>query len=79
MSLPLKDFRPAISMRTHAYLARIARARGVSLQELGREIIDQYVESAIHDAKVLLGLETDNAEQMELLGNEVESHGKGRK
>lgn len=79
MSLPLKDFRPAINQRTHAYLARIARARGVSLQDLGRQIIEAYVDSAIHDAKVLLGMEADNAEQLELIGNDTDDAGIARK
>jgi len=51
----------------------------VSLQELGRQIIESYVDSAIHDAKVLLGLETDNAEQLELIRTDMEESGNARK
>lgn len=78
MSEPLKDFRPAIKPHTHKVLTRIANARGISLQELGREIIEAYVQRAIHDAKVILGQDDDNADSPESSGNRAEEHGSSR-
>lgn len=61
MSEPLKDFgRLSVDPRDHRVLARIARSRGVTLQELAREIFSAYVQRAIHDAKVVLGQDDDN-------------------
>jgi coenzyme F420-reducing hydrogenase alpha subunit len=78
MSLPLKDFRPGISEHTHRVLTRIARARGISLQELGREIIEAYVAKAIHDAKVVLGQDDDYARSLESAGRALEDAGASR-
>lgn len=78
MALPLKDFRPAIRPHTHKVLTRIAAARGVSMQELGREIIEEYVAKAIHDAKVVLGQDDDNAVETDSHGTSVEAAGNAR-
>jgi hypothetical protein len=78
MSLPLKDFRPGISEHTHRVLTRIARARGISLQELGREIIESYVNKAMHDAKVILGQDDGYAGSAESDGNAAEDAGARR-
>lgn len=79
MSEPLKDFRPGLTPHTHKYLARIAKARGISLQDLGREIIEGYVANEIHRAKVVLGQDDDNAPLMESRGAGLESHGSSRR
>lgn len=61
MSEPLKDLgRQSCDPRDHRVLTRIARARGVTLQELLRDIISDYVAKSIHDAKVVLGQDDDN-------------------
>lgn len=78
MSLPLKDFRPGITERTHRVLTRIARARGITLQELGREIIEAYVAKAIHDAKVILGQDDGHADELESAGRAPEDAGASR-
>lgn len=79
MSEPLKDFRPAIRPHTHRVLSRIARARGVSLQELGREVIEEFIRNAIHDAKVVLGIDEGHAHQAESRGTDTEDDGTRRR
>lgn len=78
MSVPLKDFRPGINERTHRHLARIARARGISLQELGRQILEEYVSKAVHDAKIILGQDEENADGTESDGASLEFSGTRR-
>lgn len=60
MSLPLKSLPLEIRQHTHKVLNRIADNRGITLRELGREIIESYVAKAVHDAKVVLGQDEDN-------------------
>lgn len=52
-----KDFRAELDPTEHEALARIARARGVTLQELGRRILREYIAQARHDAMVVLGID----------------------
>lgn len=66
MSLPLKSLPLEIRQHTHKVLDRIADNRGITLRELGREIIESYVEKAIHDAKVVLGQDDDNDDDTDL-------------
>lgn len=75
MSLPRKDFRPALDDLTHRRLTRIARARGVSIQDLGRDIIVEYVDRVMHEAKVILGQDDDNPRAVEPRGSAVEPDG----
>lgn len=42
MSLPLKDLRTAIDERTHIVLSAAAAARGITMSELAREVIEQW-------------------------------------
>lgn len=81
MSLPLKSLPLEIRQHTHKVLDRIASNRGVTLRELGRDIIEAYVARAIHDAKVVLGqvdANDDEAESDVTRRNRAESHGIGR-
>lgn len=78
MTEPLKDFRPELRPQTHKALRRIARARGVKINALGRQIIEEYVEKALHEAKVILGQSDDDPDEPESHGSEPESHGIGR-
>lgn len=66
MSLPLKSLPLEVRQHTHKVLDRIAQNRGITLRELGREIIEAFVSKAIHDAKVVLGQDEDNEGQLEL-------------
>lgn len=66
MALPLKSLPLEVRQHTHKVLDRIASNRGITLRELGREIIESYVGKAVHDAKVVLGQDDDNEEQLEL-------------
>lgn len=59
MTAPLKDFRPELREHTHRALQRIARSKGMSMTALGRQIIEEYVHKAIHDAKIILGQDDD--------------------
>jgi coenzyme F420-reducing hydrogenase alpha subunit len=82
MSLPLKSLPLEIRQHTHKVLDRISRNRGITLRELGREIIEAYVKDAIHDAKVVLGQDGDNDDETESDGvsrNRTESRGNGQK
>lgn len=80
MSEPLKDLgRLAIDPRDHRVLARIAGARGCSLQDLVREVIAAHVRKQIHDAKVVLGQDVDNTFATESRGTATEDHGRARK
>lgn len=78
MSLPRKDFRPTLDDATHRRLSRIARARGLSIQDLGRDIIKAYVDQAIHEAKVILGQDDDNPRAVEPDGSDAEDAGRRR-
>lgn len=66
MALPLKSLPLEVRQHTHKVLDRIASNRGITLRELGREIIESYVGKAVHDAKVVLGQDDDNDIQLEL-------------
>lgn len=66
MSLPLKSLPLEVRQHTHKVLDRIAENRGITMRELGREIIEAYVAKAVHDAKVVLGQDEDNEHQAEL-------------
>ena len=66
MALPLKSLPLEVRQHTHKVLDRIAENRGITLRELGREIIEAYVSKAVHDAKVVLGQDEDNDGQLEL-------------
>lgn len=79
MSLPLKDYRPGMNHNTHKILSRIARNRGISLEALGRQIHDEYAAKEVHDAKVVLGIDVDNADQLDFIGSATELHGTQRK
>lgn len=82
MSLPLKSLPLEVRQHTHKVLDRIADNRGITLRELGREIIEAYVAKAVHDAKVVLGQDEDNegeADSGVVRRNRPESHGGGRK
>lgn len=74
MALPLKDLPLGVRQHTHKVLTRIAKNRGITLSELGRKIIEEYVDVATHDAKVVLGMDDDKVEQTELDLDEGESH-----
>lgn len=75
MSLPMKDLPLSIRPRTHRDLLRIAKARGgITLSQVGREIIEQYVASKIHESKIILGQQDDDLEQGELDLDAPESH-----
>lgn len=79
MSEPLKDLgRQGVDPLDHRVLVRIARARGVTLQELVREIISAYVRKSIHDAKVVLGQDDDKPDAAESSRSHAEDHGSGR-
>lgn len=78
MTAPLKDFRPELREHTHRALCRIARARGMTLSALGRQIIEDYVAKALHEAKVILGQDDDDPAASESHGSRSESHGSGR-
>jgi hypothetical protein len=72
VSLPLKDLgRLGVCERTHDVLSRVARYRGVTLQELAREILDQYVADEIHRANVVIGRDYINP-------SDTDSHGASR-
>lgn len=78
MTLPLKSLPLEVRQHTHNVLSRIAANRGITLRELGREIIEAYVAKAIHDAKVVLGQDVDNDAETEsavIRRNRAESHG----
>lgn len=82
MSLPLKSLPLEVRQHTHKVLDRIAENRGITLRELGREIIEAFVAKAIHDAKVVLGQDEDNEGQLEfdvLSRNRTEDAGGKRK
>lgn len=82
MALPLKSLPLEVRQHTHKVLDRIASNRGITLRELGREIIESYVGKAVHDAKVVLGQDDDNDDQLELdvvSRNRTEDHGVRRK
>lgn len=79
MSEPLKDLgRQGVDARDHRVLVRMARARGVTLQELVREIVSAYVRKSIHDAKVVLGQDDDNPDATESSGITTEDDGRRR-
>lgn len=78
MSVPLKDFRPELNERTHRLLKRIAAARGMHVNALGRQIIDDYVQRTIHEAKLILGQDDENPDEPESSGDKPESPGSGR-
>lgn len=59
MTEPLKDFRPELREHTHRALQRIARSKGMTMTALGRQIIEEFVQRSIHEAKVILGQEDD--------------------
>jgi hypothetical protein len=82
MSLPLKSLPLEIRQHTHKVLDRIASNRGITLRELGREIIEWYVAKAVHDAKVVLGQDEDNEAEADsgvARRNRTESRGAGQK
>jgi hypothetical protein len=59
MTAPFKDFRPELREHTHRALQRIARSKGMTMTALGRQIIEEYVQKCIHDAKIILGQDDD--------------------
>lgn len=78
MTLPLKSLPLEIRQHTHKVLDRIATNRGITLRELGREIIEAYVAKAVHDAKVVLGQDDENEDETDsdvASRNRTESHG----
>lgn len=74
MGAPLKDI-PQFGLRehTHKVFVRIAKNRGISMSELGRHVIEEFISKEIHDAKLVLGMDDDNIEQAELDLGEGES------
>lgn len=78
MSLPLKDFRPELREPTHRALARIAKARGLTISALGRQVIEEYVAKALHEAKVILGQDDEYPAASESPGYRPEDAGAGR-
>lgn len=79
MSVPLKDCgRLAVDPRDHRVLARLARARGISQQDLIREVLSGYVRKQVHDAKVVLGQDSDNSPEAESDGGATEDDGSRR-
>lgn len=74
MTAPLIDI-PQFGVRqhTHKVLKRIAKNRGLTLSELGRNIIEDFIAKEVHDAKLVLGMDDDKAEQAELDLEEGES------
>lgn len=74
MGAPLKDI-PQFGLRehTHRVFARLAKNRGLSLSEFGRQIIEERISKEVHDAKLVLGMDDDNQEQAELDLGEGES------
>lgn len=80
MSLPLKDLgRIGVSTNAHKVLTRVARRDGVTLQKLAREVLEAYVQKAIHDAKLVLGQDADNPSETESDGAATEDHGAARR
>lgn len=79
MAEPLKDLgRQGVDALDHRVLVRMARSRGITLQELVREILSAYVRKSIHDAKVVLGQDADNPDATESSGPSAEDDGKRR-
>lgn len=78
MALPLKDFRPGLSEVTHKVMSRVAKRRGITMESLGREIMDHWCVDEVKYAKDILGIDTDAA-QLDLIGNDTESTGTPRK
>jgi|GEM_PF-5880562 len=72
--MPLKEVKVGLDERTHRVLLRIARSRGIHLNELVREITDGYVEAEVHRAKVVLGQDADNPAWTDSDGIGTESH-----
>lgn len=72
MALPLKEIPSYVREHTHLVLTRIADNRSMNLNALVREVLEQYVEKQIHDAKVVLGQDSDNQNQPDLPGFELE-------
>lgn len=66
MGAPLKDI-PQFGLREHKHkvFVRIARNRDLTLSELGRQIVEAYIDKEIHDAKLVLGMDDDNQERAE--------------
>lgn len=79
MTEPLKDFRPELRPQTHRHLSRIARARGLKLNALGRHIIEEYVAKALHEAKVILGQDDGDPDAPVPPGSDAEDDGTRRK
>lgn len=78
MALPLKDFRTGLSEVTHKVMSRVARHKGISLEALGRKWLEDRASEEVAHAKEILGIDTD-AEQLDLIGNELEVTGTPRK
>ena len=79
MSEPLQDLgRQACAPHDHKVLARICRNRGITMQELIREIISAHVQRVIHDAKVVLGQDDVDVMSTDSLRNRTEDHGSSR-
>ena len=80
MSAPLKDLgRLGVSETTHAALEAESAAFGQSMQEIAREVLQQWADRKAHGYKVYARRVMANGLQVELPGFGVEGDGAGRK
>jgi len=80
VSVPLKDLgRFAISESTHAALEAESAAFGRSMQDIAREVLQQWADRKAHGYKVYARRVLANGMQAELPGFEPEDNGAVRK
>lgn len=79
MAAPLKDFRVPIPENVHLWLEAEAQAFGVDMQEIVRGILTSWARKKAHAYKVATKRMKANGLQMDLIGDDAEDEGAGRK
>lgn len=79
MAAPLKDFRVPIPESVHMWLEAEAQAFGVDMQTIVRGILKSWANKKAHAYKVATKRLKANGLQMDLIGDDEEEEGAGRK
>lgn len=78
MSLPLKDFRVAVTEAIDIWLDAVAQAEGSDKQTVARNVLKAWARRKQHEHKVAARRFTANGLQMDLGGLDTEDDGAGR-
>lgn len=79
MSIPLKDFRTAISESIDIWLDAVAAANKVDKATVARDVLQEWADRKMHEHRLAHRRMTANGLQSELPGFETEDGGMPRK